>query len=943
MSDGSSGLSVQDQAGRADTYRMLIEHSLFGTAILDKDGQVLYASPRMAQFYGLTPEEAVGRNGVDLLIPEDRERARYRLARYFAGEQVPWFAEGLRPLRADGALVELELSASPAELDGRRVLMVSAIDMTLRNRTQRVLNKVAEAVSSKIGQQFFASLVLNLTTSLGVDYAFVGEVLPGTSSARMIAVAQDGVIVEGMTYDLADTPCSTVVGAELCWHPSGVQSLYPRDELLVEMGVNAYAGTPLIDSSGMPIGLLAIMNRREMPRDPVAEAALQIYAVRAAAELERQRAERALVAANHVVRRSGEKYWRLFANLPVAAWESDWSAVLSELQGQGIESVDDAKAALAKDPVWFARLAAKLKVVEVNRAALALAGVSDKDAYEKWIATTAYPPEAMRQYIVAAAPLVLFESPTVTFEITLRRPDGELIEVLMLLARAENWRENRSMFAIAVDVTDAKRAERGLVRAKGYVDNLIETANVMILELDLDGKVLRLNRMGEEITGYRREELLNRCWFDIMMPPRRAPHAEAYLRGLREGNLRRVNESPILTRDGSERIISWRNSEVRNDDGAIIGSLSFGNDVTERRNAEAERERLQKAMELVLAEWRGTFDTVNTPIVIADAAGTVTRVNRAARDLANKAFAEIVGHPVAECGPGEPWQTASELVRYMVSESHATSAETKDEAGRTWDISIARFSIDEDSAPRFILVLWEITGIVELQEALRRGETMSAMGTLVGAVAHEVRNPLFGISATLDAYEDELRNPALAECTSALRAQVHRLTQLMQELLDYGKPPVMSIEMARIDEVIGEAMGNRATLARESAVTIAAEVPAMPPVLMDRLKMRQVFENLIDNALQHSPHGGVVRLSGELVAQGGRNWLELRIEDQGPGFAAETLDRVFEPFFTKRSGGTGLGLSIVQRIVEEHSGRVTAGNRNGGGAVITVRLPMTGE
>src|SRR5262249_42892511 len=150
----------------------------------------------------------------------------------------------------------------------------------------------------------------------------------------------------------------------------------------------------------------------------------------------------------------------------------------------------------------------------------------------------------------------------------------------------------------------------------------------------------------------------------------------------------------------------------------------------------------------------------------------------------------------------------------------------------------------------------------------------------------------------------------------------------------------LNIEPARIEEVIAEAVDNRQAIAREAGVTIQTEISGVPPLFIDRGKMRQVFENLIENAAQHSASGSALRIFGGVIALAGRDWFECRVEDNGPGFSPANLDRVFEPFFTQRAGGTGLGLSIVQRIMEQHSGRVAAGNRPEGGAVITMQLPI---
>jgi signal transduction histidine kinase len=217
------------------------------------------------------------------------------------------------------------------------------------------------------------------------------------------------------------------------------------------------------------------------------------------------------------------------------------------------------------------------------------------------------------------------------------------------------------------------------------------------------------------------------------------------------------------------------------------------------------------------------------------------------------------------------------------------------------------------------------------------------MGTLVAGVAHEVRNPLFGISATLDAFEEELSQPGYVECSATLRQEVNRLIHLMKELLEYGKPPALNIERGSIVQVVEEALESRRTAAHGAQVGIRNELTAMPTLLMDRSRLRQVFENLIDNAIQHSDPGGIVRVSSALADHAGRQWVECRVDDQGPGFDPKDFDRVFEPFFTQREGGTGLGLSIVQRIVEEHSGKVFAANGADGGGRIRVLFPLADD
>jgi PAS domain S-box-containing protein len=514
-----------------------------------------------------------------------------------------------------------------------------------------------------------------------------------------------------------------------------------------------------------------------------------------------------------------------------------------------------------------------------------------------------------------------------------RRKDGSFFwsEVSM---RSAIIGGERRVIVLVRDATQRTEMEAALKDEKDFTETALNTMQEMFFVQHEDGRYVRWNKKVTEVLKISSDQeyflLRNSMHPDDVEHVLRA-RAEAFRSGFAIVEARLVL-SPTDTR---HMLLSGTRME-RNGEPYLV---TTGIDVTEQRLAEAEQQRLRSAIEQSAIEWQLTFDSVETPIVITSAEGVVQRVNQSAAALAHRTEGDMLHQHLDDLGDG-PWHRAAELLRTLGPDGHGRT-HIRDTASREWDVRITPL-VPSDVDGQRIIVFWDITRIVALQDSLRRSETMSAMGKLVGGVAHEVRNPLFGISATLDAYNDEMNTPDLIEMASTLRREVERLTRLMRELLDFGKPAEVTRSPETIPDLIGEVISSRQRAAESAAIALEQIVPAeVPPVPMDRNRLRQVFENLVDNAMQHSEAGTRITISARAVEGEGRQWVECLVEDQGKGFVPRDLAMVFEPFFTRRDQGTGLGLSIVKKIVEEHDGVVTAANRAEGGARITVRLPAS--
>ena len=293
-----------------------------------------------------------------------------------------------------------------------------------------------------------------------------------------------------------------------------------------------------------------------------------------------------------------------------------------------------------------------------------------------------------------------------------------------------------------------------------------------------------------------------------------------------------------------------------------------------------------------------------------------------------------------------PLKNAAELIEVFRDNPAPVSAEVKDDAnGKTWAITLYQINEFGSVGERVILIAQDISKRAELEASLRQSEMMSLLGSLVAGVAHEVRNPLFGISSILDAFETRFSDRTeYLRYTNVLRDEVGRLTVLMEELLEYGKPFRGELFLVPIDEMISRSIRACLPAAEVAQVTLESDLSeSLPKIRIDRRRLSKVFVNLIENAIQHSPQGGVVIVEARRVSDSGHDWVQCAIKDSGAGILEQDIPKIFEPFFSKRRGGTGLGLAIAHRIMQEHGGKLIAGNNPTGGACMIARFPTPTE
>jgi hypothetical protein len=224
------------------------------------------------------------------------------------------------------------------------------------------------------------------------------------------------------------------------------------------------------------------------------------------------------------------------------------------------------------------------------------------------------------------------------------------------------------------------------------------------------------------------------------------------------------------------------------------------------------------------------------------------------------------------------------------------------------------------------------------RERMVRADRFAAVGEIATGLAHEIKNPLAGLSGALELMAEDLaKNPRHSEIVAEMRHQVQRLTNTMESLLSFTRPPKARLRASDINVSIEKVLFLIRQQCRDGCITIVPDLGAgLPPVLADPAQLEQVFLNLCINGCQamqrHEGSRLVVR------TRKGEGTVHVEIEDSGPGIPVEARPHVFKPFYTTKGEGNGLGLAISARIVNEHGGHIGYRCPPDGGTIFTVTL-----
>jgi len=477
----------------------------------------------------------------------------------------------------------------------------------------------------------------------------------------------------------------------------------------------------------------------------------------------------------------------------------------------------------------------------------------------------------------------------------------------------------------------AKRPPLDLLQA---ATDIVAALPDAVVVTGMDRRVLAANDAGADLLGWEVSDIVGQAIADAVSPSERAHVASREDRVL-AGEPQRYETKVVNHSTGEERDVAVSSGPFRVN-GDLIGTVATLRDITDPKRAQDTLARSE-------ARYRHLVESASDAIVTLDANGRFTTVNHAAENISGYRREELVGQWFAPMLPDD------DLPKALAHFQQALAGETglfetqfyrKDGEVRTISVTYSTPQKDEE----VLCLIRDVTDQKMLQEQLIQSEKMSAIGQLVSGVAHELNNPLAGISAFAQLLLAEKRFPPdQRTAAETIYSEARRASRIVQNLLTFARQHKAEKVPTALNQVLDDTLELRGYELRVRGIDVRREYDeSLPDTMADAHQLQQVFLNLITNAEQamEQRDGHHHRLTVRTRRTG--DTMRIEVEDTGGGIPANLIERIFNPFFTTKptGSGTGLGLSISLGIVREHEGRIWAENVPQGGARFVVELPV---
>jgi PAS domain S-box-containing protein len=507
------------------------------------------------------------------------------------------------------------------------------------------------------------------------------------------------------------------------------------------------------------------------------------------------------------------------------------------------------------------------------------------------------------------------------------------------------YSEGRPVAAISVfrDLRPMKEVEDRLRESEQKYRMLVEKTQDGIFVYQ-DHQFRYTNPAFRELLGYTQEEIAQIGLKDIVRPELARMIEARYDKRIRGEKVPEQYEIALRSKDEL-----WRAFEITPSVIEYEGRPATQNvirDITEKREA-------QKALRASEAKYRATVEHTGTAMMILDEDYTITFANNQMEKLSGYSKEEIIGKmrwtQVVHPDDVERMKAFSKARRQGALDVPSQyEFRFLDKAGHVRESFLTIGMIP--GTMQSIVSIMDITDIKQMQRELEQTRKMAILGEMSAHVAHEVRNPLQKIKTGVELLSSSLiLDGRQRRQLDGVKNGVDNLEKFVTQILEWTRSGELRPKPHRISNIIDGLLFNLAeTFAQRGVEVKTAYDQEADMAVVDGIQIRHVFENIIENALDAMPDGGTLTISTRIIPRHVFSWhrrtfsadaVEVRLRDTGCGIAEEELERVFQPFYTKKAKGTGLGLALARKVIDMHRGEVVAEGGMGHGAEFVIRIP----
>jgi len=770
-----------------------------------------------------------------------------------------------------------------------------------RKLLDNALNQISTAVISKGIDDFLQTIVIQLSSSLHADHAFIGLHKNGDEGTiETIAHAIKGSIADNFIYTLPGTPCQNTFENAGCAYVENVAELFPLDVLLEQMQIEGYIGIPLINSKGTSIGILVLLYKAPVKYLEVKQTILRFYSERIAKEIERSNNQQAL-------KESEELFSAIFKNSPV---------------GITLVSFSDGIIRDAND-ILYKHLGYKKEELIGTTSACLYKNIADRDRVFKSIIDKGFVENEEIEFLTKGGQVI-----------------HGLLSIAIITIKGKAF-----MLSTAVNMTVEKNVKIALRLSEEKYRNIIANINLGLLEVDTNEIIEVANNSFCEMSGYSMEEIIGKS-AKTLFAKSETNFKLIEINAERERGIAGVYERILINKKGETK--EWLISDAPhyNDEGKMVGTIGIHLDITEQKLAE-------KALKLSEEKFKSMVHNISDIITLIDNYGNIVYQSASIKQVLGYNETETIGRNLFEfMHPNDIAMLAIEMEKMLLTPGNSNVVEY-----RVMN-KFGEYVLMEGQANNQLLNPAIKAIIVNSKDITQRKKAEAALikqaydlsisnkelERFAFIASHDLQEPLRMVSSFMNLLQKKYKDVLDETATDYIRYAVdgsNRMKQLINDLLLYSRlaSKHQQTQKVNLQNVVKEVQ----IILRYEILTNGATIytDGLPVVMAVQLEMEQLLQNLISNAIKYQQAGNkaIIYVTG---TERPNDWL-IAVKDNGIGIDEKFSDKIFIMFQRLHNkdeySGTGIGLAVCKKIVERYGGTITMESKPGEGSTFFFTIP----